>query len=229
MIRLAGLALLGVVWGTQFLVIKAGLATLPPLLTLALRYLVLLVVAQAAVWVTRTQAPPGVGLRRVGFGCSQTVSMALLYWAQGHLASSLAGVLLGTTPFMVAALAHLYIPGDRLKGWSAASTGLGFCGAALIAIKGGSGADLNAPAVAVAAFLYLGLVASAAASGLYLVLLRHYSVSGLAYLQFVTAAVAVVAGVGLAQEQLSPTVAAGVCLVLVGLVMRSHGLKRKVL
>ena len=72
---------------------------------------------------------------------------------------------------------------------------------------------------AIAAFVYLGLVASAGASGLYLVLLRRYRVTSLAYLQFVTALVGIGTGVLLGRERLGGSSAAGAALDDAGLVV----------
>ncbi|MBI5494920.1 MAG: DMT family transporter [Deltaproteobacteria bacterium] len=284
MLRVGGLVFLALAWGTQYLVIKAGLATLPPLLTVALRYAVLLAAAQAALVVTRSPPATAAAWKRGAFGLSQAASVGLLYWAQARLPSSLVGILIATTPFLVAVLAHFLLPGERLRRAAVIATLLGFAGAALIAARAGpAGADgMDAAAVAavllaaltdavtkvlakdltastpvpvmlrdmalcvcagagagwwllerdapvvftpaaVGAFVYLGLVASAGASAVYLLLLRRYSVSGLAYLQFVTAAVAVLTGVAVGGETLGVTTTIGVLLVLAGLAARSAG------
>jgi drug/metabolite transporter (DMT)-like permease len=81
---------------------------------------------------------------------------------------------------------------------------------------GGARAPVFTPR-AVAAFVYLGLVASAGASGLYLVLLRRFRVTGLSYLQFVSALIALVTGVALGGERFGLVAAVGVAAVLGGL------------
>jgi len=73
----------------------------------------------------------------------------------------------------------------------------------------------------VVAFAYLGLIASFAASSLYLVLLRHYTVTGMGYLQFAIATVAAVIGVIVGGEQLGISLAPGVVAVLGGLLLLS--------
>lgn len=72
-------------------------------------------------------------------------------------------------------------------------------------------------ATAVVSHLYLGVVASAAASALFLVLLRRYRVTAMSYLQFVTAGVAVVTGIVIAGESLGAGIFAGSAAVLAGL------------
>ena len=73
------------------------------------------------------------------------------------------------------------------------------------------------------AFVYLALVASFGASGLYLVLLRRYTVTAMAYLQFATAAVAAAAGVLCGREHLGSSLAAGIVAVIGGLLMLARG------
>jgi drug/metabolite transporter (DMT)-like permease len=65
----------------------------------------------------------------------------------------------------------------------------------------------------------IGLVASAAASGLYLVLLRRYRVTSMAYLQFVTPLIGVATGVLLGRERLGASGAAGAAVIVAGLVV----------
>lgn len=272
-----GFAALTLVWGTQFLVIKHGQVCLPPLLTAALRFAVLTAAAQVAVIVSRSRAPAGRWRQRLMFGVAQALSFGLLYWAQGHLASALAGVLSATGPLVVAVLAHRFIPGERLTLRRSVALLLGFTGVSLIvwATRPSQGtvatlavvaillgetasaankvlgkqltAQTPAPVLlrdmglvvtvctglaalvfererpmdfspaAVLAFVYLGLVASFAASGLYLVLLRRFAVSSMSYLQFTTAVVAAGAGVLVGGEQLAASAAVGAMGVLAGL------------
>jgi drug/metabolite transporter (DMT)-like permease len=75
---------------------------------------------------------------------------------------------------------------------------------------------------AVLAFVYLGLIASFAASGLYLILLRRYAVSALAYLQFATAAVAALVGTFIGGERIGAPLAAGIVAVLAGLFLMTN-------
>jgi drug/metabolite transporter (DMT)-like permease len=272
-----GFAALTVVWGTQFLVIKQGQVDLPPLMTAALRFAVVTVAAQIAVYITGARAPLGERFRRVSFGVTQALAFGLLYWAQSRLPSALAGVLSATTPLFVAVLAHRYLAAERLNSMRTAALLLGFSGistillgaestsgapqvVAVLAILAGEFASATNKVVAkqltaavpvpvllrdmgfivamltgvasfcferhlareftrasVAAFTYLGFVASFLASGLYLVLLRRYAVTAMAYLQFATAATAAALGVVVGGERLSASLAIGVGAVLLGL------------
>lgn len=78
-------------------------------------------------------------------------------------------------------------------------------------------------AEAVAAVAWLGLVGSAAATGVWLVLLRHVPVARLSYLQFGNAAVALVVGVWLGGEAWSQGQALGTLLVVLGGVLVVRG------
>ena len=80
----------------------------------------------------------------------------------------------------------------------------------------------------VLAFAYLGLVGSFAASTLYLVLLRRYTVTAVAYLRFGTATVAVMAGVLIAGEDLKTSHIIGVAAVLAGLLLLSRPEARQI-
>lgn len=276
-----GLVALALVWGTQFLVIKAGQVDLPPLLTATLRFAVLTAAAQVAVVVTHSRAPLEARLRRVSFGITQAIAFGLLYWAQGRIPSALAGVLSATTPLFVAMFAHRFVAGEQLSHARAAALILGFTGVSLIVsdTRSATGAaeavavlailvgelasatnkvlakhltvtvpaplllrdmglivtiliglasfyfERNLPLkftpASVLAFAYLGLVASFAASGLYLILLRRYTVTAMSYLQFATAAVAALAGVLLGGERLSKSLILGILAVLGGLLLLS--------
>lgn len=273
---LLGLVALSLVWGTQYLVIREGLQTLPPLTTAALRFAVVAFAAQVALWICPARrAPPPVPWR-LAYGLSHAASMGLLYWGQARIDSAIAGVLVALSPLLVALTAHRFVPGERFEGRVLLGTALGFAGAAAIAWRSSAGAGaglagvlavtgaavagastrilakrlttaadaaillrdfgvvvaialgigallLERPAasgftpIAVAAFLYLGLVASAAATGLYLVLLRRISVARMSYLQFASAAVALLTGVLVGGETLGVVEAAGAALILVGL------------
>ena len=128
-----GMALLSLVWGTQFLAIKMGQLHTPPLLTVAMRYGVLAVVAQLACWLwARGATSENLRAQRLAFGVAQAVSMMLLYEAQGRVGVAVAGVLSATTPFLVALLAHAAVPGEKLTRRTLGATVLGLAGVALM-------------------------------------------------------------------------------------------------
>ncbi len=79
---------------------------------------------------------------------------------------------------------------------------------------------------AIAAFAYLGLVASFGGSGLYMRLLRILPVTTLGYLQFATALVAAATGVVIGGEKVTPGSAVGGMAILAGLIILARSLKR---
>lgn len=147
-----GLVALALVWGTQFLIIKRGQVSLPPLMTAALRFGVLTLAAQVAVVMTRSQAPLAERLRRATFGVTQAISFGLLYWAQSRIPSALAGVLSATTPLFIAMLAHRFVASERITVARAVALSLGFAGVSMIVV-GAQSAGGSAEAVAVWAIL----------------------------------------------------------------------------
>lgn len=270
------LGVLALVWGTQYLVIKRGQATLPPLLTVALRFAIVAVASQGVAWALRLRAPAGTLGARIVFGVAQAATMGALYWSEGHIASALAAIVVATEPFLVAAMAHRWVPGERLTWRTTAALAVGFAGLVLITVPGAADGTTERLAIAavvagslagaankivgkrlarqvpapvmmrdmgvivaialggasallerdqparftaeaIAAIVYLGLVASTAASTTYFLLLRWFPVSALSYLQFVTALVAVLTGVVVGHEQLGGAVVLGAMAILGGL------------
>lgn len=274
-----GFLLLSLIWGTQFLIIKVGQQTIPPLLSCALRFLTVACVCQLIVWFTKCKAPPGHLKHRMIFSGAQVLSMGLLYWSEKYLASSVAGLLFTMTPFFVAAFAHFMIPNEQIHKRLFLSLLFGFLGVALIvgvdplgrhsliwtvlpllgAIGGAASSAINkifakrlthsipAPILlrdmglsiflillafsfffedltsitfsfsAVLSFLYLGLVASAGASTIYLLLLRRFKVTSVAYLQFATAWIALLTGILIGKETYDLFFLLGSSCILLGL------------
>jgi len=123
-----------IIWGTTYLGIKVGLETIPPFAMGAIRYLaaggLLLAVLRARG--ERVPSPrtwPGfllLGLLMLGFGNGGVA------WAEQHVPSGLAAVLVSTTPFWMvgieAVLANGEVPSVRALGGLA----VGFLGVVLL-------------------------------------------------------------------------------------------------
>lgn len=88
-------------------------------------------------------------------------------------------------------------------------------------------APVELSARAVAAFSYLGLVASFGGSALYMRLLRILPVTTLGYLQFATALVASTTGVIVGGEHFAPNAAFAALAILAGLVLLAWSAKRE--
>lgn len=117
-VRAASLATLVAIWGTTWAVIRIGLGGIPPFTGVALRFgiagLVLWIAAfaiglrgpklRAPWWLWTAQ-----GLLTFG------VSYGLVYWAEQWVPTGLTAVLFATFPLWVAVLAHVALPGERMR------------------------------------------------------------------------------------------------------------------
>ncbi len=127
--------LLTLIWGTTWAAIRIGLAGIPPVTGVALRFAIAAVILLA-------MAP----LFKVRFGrtsrerwlwvlnalCSFCASYGIVYWAEQWLPSGLTSVIFATMPLFVALMAHAVLPGERLTSRALAGVIVGFGGVALI-------------------------------------------------------------------------------------------------
>ena len=129
------LSLLILIWGTTWAAIRIGLAGLPPLTGVAVRFtiaaMVLIGVAGWKKW------PLGSGARTralwlVNATFSFSISYGVVYWAEQWVPSGLAAVLFSTFPLFVAVMAHVWLPGERLRPISGLGIVFGFLGVLLI-------------------------------------------------------------------------------------------------
>lgn len=164
-IRVASLATLILIWGTTWAAIRIGLGGIPPLTGVALRFFlaggVLWGVAfglglrgerlRAPLWLWTAQ-----GLLTFG------VSYGLVYWGEQWVPTGLTAVLFATFPLWVALLAHVALPGERMRALGMAGLLVALGGVAVLFSQ-----DLRAlggPRVAVvAAVLLLAPLSSAIA------------------------------------------------------------------
>ena len=128
---LARYALLCVIWGSTWMVIKVGYGGLGPFNVAGLRFLIagalMAVVAQA----TRARWPRG----RPEWTAVMVVGVlmfagdyGLIYWAEQYIASGLTAVLFATLPLMTLFIARAYIPGERITTGKLASSVLALVG-----------------------------------------------------------------------------------------------------
>jgi drug/metabolite transporter (DMT)-like permease len=110
-------ALLCVIWGSTWLVIKVGYGGLGPFNVAALRFLVAAAVLAALVPVLGARWPHG----RAEWRLVAVVGVALfaadyglIYWAEQYIDSGLTAILFATLPLVTLLLAHLYVPGERI-------------------------------------------------------------------------------------------------------------------
>ena len=124
------------VWGTNFVVIKTALGTLPPLLLAVLRFALALV--PALLWVPR----PAVAWRKLAaygllIGAGQ---FGLLYMAiDGRISPGLASLVIQTQVFFTIAMA-MWADGERMRGFQWLALLLATSGIVVIAINTGGDA-----------------------------------------------------------------------------------------
>jgi len=123
------------VWGTTWAAIRIGLAGVPPFTGAALRFLVsssLLFAAHPLLKVPFDASPRA---RRIWWANGLllfVVSYGTVYWAEQWVPSGLAAILFATFPLLVAAFAHVLLPGERATVRSVAGIVIGFAGVATI-------------------------------------------------------------------------------------------------
>jgi len=130
-VNVAWYALLCLIWGSTWLVIKIGYGGLGPFNVAALRFLMAGTVLLPIVPLLGARWPTGraewtlvafVGL--VLFAADY----GLIYWSEQFLDSGLTSILFATLPIITMALAHVYIPGDRVTARKLSGTLLAFVG-----------------------------------------------------------------------------------------------------
>ncbi|MCC6670577.1 MAG: EamA family transporter [Planctomycetes bacterium] len=129
------IAVLCLIWGSTWLVIKKSLLDLPPLTSAAVRLVfAALAMAVLAPWLHRYE-----GGRRpplwmwLGFGLTQSgASFGIIYYCERVLPSGLSAVLWSVYPLLIALFGHLLLPQERLHGRQWLGFGAGFLGVAAI-------------------------------------------------------------------------------------------------
>jgi drug/metabolite transporter (DMT)-like permease len=123
------------VWGTTWAGIRVGLGGVPPFTGVAMRFTLagaLLLSLARRLGVRLGTSPRERRLWLANAILSFGISYAVVYWCEQYIPSGLAAVLFATYPLMVAALAHLFLPGERLDPAAALGLVLGFGGVAVI-------------------------------------------------------------------------------------------------
>lgn len=110
-------ALLCVIWGSTWMVIKVGYGGLGPFNVAGLRFVVAGVLMAVVAQATRARWPRG----RPEWTAVMVVGLlmfagdyGLIYWAEQYIASGLTAVLFATLPLMTLFIARAYIPGERI-------------------------------------------------------------------------------------------------------------------
>jgi drug/metabolite transporter (DMT)-like permease len=149
---LALFALLCLIWGSTWLVIKEGLHDLPPLTGAALRFVVAAAVMAAMVPVLRRREGgrrPPVWLTVAIGSLNFAVSYAVVYETESVLPSGLTSVLWAVYPLMMAAAGHWFL-GELVGLVQVLGFLLGFAGVVVLVMFGMGGSDLHAESAATA-------------------------------------------------------------------------------
>ncbi|MEJ2274318.1 MAG: DMT family transporter [Woeseiaceae bacterium] len=125
------LLVLTVLWGSAFMFTELALTAFPPAVLVAGR----IVIAAAFIWCylriagDTLPAPGRSWLPMLVLAIfSNVLPFHLVAWAQQHIDSSMAGILMAVMPLFVLTLAHFFIPGARLTPWRTAGFLIGFTG-----------------------------------------------------------------------------------------------------
>ncbi len=123
------------IWGSTWLAIKIGLATVPPLLSAGLRFFLASAILYAMMAVRHEKVPRGKVFRTLVIIMGLTafsIPYALVYWGQNLIPSALSSILFASYPFFVAIFSHVLLPDEKLNGLKLAGVILGFVGVYVI-------------------------------------------------------------------------------------------------
>lgn len=159
--------LLGLIWGSSFMLTNIAVREMPPLSLAALRlcFAAFLLLGAAAAMRARLPGVDAKGRRlwvfAAGSGVFGTIlPFWLISWAQLHVPSATTGLLMAPMPLLSLVLTHFLIAGERMNPLRIAGLLFGFCGVLLLIgpeAFGGGGGD----------FMLLGQLASLGAMSCY--------------------------------------------------------------
>jgi drug/metabolite transporter (DMT)-like permease len=132
---IGGFALLILIWGTTWAVIRIGLKGVPPFTGVAVRFTIagaLLLALALAAGVRLGRAPHEKSLWVANGVLTFCLSYSIVYWSEQYIPSGLAAILWATYPLFVAVVAHVLLSGERLAARAGAGLLLGFAGVAVI-------------------------------------------------------------------------------------------------
>ena len=129
------IAILCVLWGSTWIVIRGGLEDLPPFLSAGARFCVAGVLMVAlALLIGRKESgrKPPAHMWILHGSLNFAASYGIVYYTEQVLPSGLVAVLWGVYPMMMAASGHLFLPGEQLRGRQWLSFLVGFVGLLLL-------------------------------------------------------------------------------------------------
>jgi drug/metabolite transporter (DMT)-like permease len=118
-------------WGSSFLFTKIAVGALPVEQVVAARLAIAALVLIPLARALGRGVPRGVRLWLFFAAIAMVgnvLPFSLITWGQRAIASGLAGILMAVMPLATLALAHLFVPGERLTRWRIGGFLLGFAG-----------------------------------------------------------------------------------------------------
>ncbi|HEV2007666.1 MAG TPA: DMT family transporter [Burkholderiales bacterium] len=153
---------LAAMWGSAFMFVKLGIASVPPATLVASR-LALGALLLYVVMRLRGLALPPLGRRWIPFAVLAIVGNSapfyLISWGQQFIDSALAGILMAVMPLTTLLLAHFFVAGERLTANRTLGFAVGFSGIlvlmgpAVLSGLGGSLLEVTAQATVLAGAL----------------------------------------------------------------------------
>jgi drug/metabolite transporter (DMT)-like permease len=134
-------ALLSLIWGASFMLIKVGLAAMPPLTLVAGR----ITSGAVALWIiirwrgySFPTAPAMLGALAIMGFFNNAVPFSLITWGETTIDSGLAAVLNSTVPLFTVIIAHLWLADERLTLRAVVGLLVGFLGVIEVVRAGAS-------------------------------------------------------------------------------------------
>jgi drug/metabolite transporter (DMT)-like permease len=130
-----GFLIICLLWGSSWAAVKLGLETVPPFLSLGIRFSIASIILGLVILVRRLDVPTDKKFWKLVFilcSTSFTIPFVLIYWAQIQVNSGLASVLFATFPLWVAIFSHFFLPDERMTPQRVVGMVLGFLGIVVI-------------------------------------------------------------------------------------------------
>ena len=115
--ELALYALLCLIWGSTWLVIKVGYGGLGPLNVAGVRFAIAAAILAVIMPIVGARWPRGRSEWTLVLFVGVLLFLGdygLIYWAEQYIDSGLTAILFGTFPLLTMTFAHMYVPGERL-------------------------------------------------------------------------------------------------------------------
>ncbi|MEO7728450.1 MAG: DMT family transporter [Burkholderiales bacterium] len=144
-----------VMWGSAYMFMKIGVATVPPATLVAGRLVIGAAILYGVMRARGLTLPPP-GARWLPFTAlavlGNCLPFFLIAWGQQYIESALAGILIAVMPLATMVLAHFFVAGERMKLARVAGFAAGFAGIIVLmgpaALAGLSGTPVRAMAQA---------------------------------------------------------------------------------